>query len=83
MAMMMMSQASDKDKWQEEREERWQKFCVQMKMQHQQMQQQQNMMAMIMMAMMGCSTSSVPNGQNMMYEQQECIDRGGDRNNNN
>ena len=76
MAMMMMSQASDKDKRQEEREERRQEFCIQIEMQH----WQQNMTAMIMM---GCSTSSVPNGQKMMDEQPECIDGGGVRNNNN
>jgi hypothetical protein len=40
-------------------------------------------MAMIMMAMMGRSTSSAPNDKNMMGEQQECIDGGRERNNNN
>ena len=45
MAMMMMSQASDRDERREEREERRQEFRLQIEMQRQQMQQQQNMMA--------------------------------------
>jgi hypothetical protein len=53
MAMMMMSQAHDRDKRREEREERRQEFRLQVEMQHQQMQNQQNMMAMVMMSMMG------------------------------
>ena len=62
MAMMIRSQAQDRDEWQEGREERHQEFCVQIKMQHQQMQNQQNMMAMIMVTMMGRNASgSVPN----------------------
>jgi hypothetical protein len=60
--MMMMSQALDRDEQQEEREERCQEFCLQVKMQHQQMQVQQNMMAMIMMTMMGWSDSVPSNG---------------------
>ena len=40
MAMMMMSQALDRDEWHGEREERCQEFCIQMKTQSQQMQQQ-------------------------------------------
>ncbi len=62
MAMMMMSQAQDRDKRLEEREERCQEFRLQVEMQRQQMQNQQNMMAMIMMSLMGRNASgSVPN----------------------
>jgi hypothetical protein len=62
MAMMMMSQAQDRDERREEREERRQEFRLQVEMQRQQMQNQQNMMAMIMMSMMGRNASgSVPN----------------------
>jgi hypothetical protein len=59
---MMMSQALDRDKRQEEREERCQKFHLQVEMQRQQMQVQQNMMAMIMMTMMGWSDSIPSDG---------------------
>ncbi len=62
MAMMMMSQASDRDERQEEREERRQEFRLQLEMQRQQMQQQQNMMAVIMIGLMGRNGSvAVPN----------------------
>ncbi len=57
MAMMIRSQAQDRDEWQEGREERHQEFCVQIKMQHQQMQNQQNTMSMIMISMMGWNAS--------------------------
>jgi hypothetical protein len=57
MAMMMMSQAQDRDERLEEREERRQEFRLQVEMQRQQMQNQQNMMAMIMMSMMGRNAS--------------------------
>ena len=59
LAMMMMSQASDRDERCEEREERRQEFRIQMEMQRQQMQQQQNMMAMIMMAILGWNDGSL------------------------
>jgi hypothetical protein len=60
MAIMMMNQALDRDKRQEEREERCQYFHLQVEMQCQQMQAQENTMAMLMMTMMGQS-ASVPN----------------------
>ena len=50
MAMMMMSQAHDRDERRVEREERREEFCIQVDMQRQQMQNSQNMMAMIMMS---------------------------------
>ena len=62
MAIMMMSQAQDRDERREERKERRQEFRLQIEMQRQQMQNQQNMMAMIMVSMMGRNASgSVPN----------------------
>jgi hypothetical protein len=59
MAMMMMNQASDRDKRREKRDERCQEIHIQVEMQCQQMQQQQNMMALMLMNMMGQN-----NGQN-------------------
>ncbi len=59
MAMMMMSHASDRDEWHQEREERCQEFSIQMEMQCQQMQPQLNMMGMIMMAMLGQNGGSL------------------------
>ncbi len=60
MAMMMMNQASDRDKQQQELEERRKEFCLSLEMQHQQMQQQQqqmqqqqNVMTVLLMNMVG------------------------------
>jgi hypothetical protein len=76
MAMMMMSQASDRDERREEREERRQEFRLQLEMQRQQMQQQQNMMAVVMMGLMG-RNGTVANGSIGLGEQQQNDVNGG------
>jgi hypothetical protein len=53
MAIMMINQASDRDKQRQEQEERCKEFCLSLELQRQQMQQQQNVMKILLINAVG------------------------------